>query len=170
MKLAALRLLRWGRLVFACGALLLGAACMDSYPREDEIILNPFNMTQTQRLVAMNKIGEDAHLQRNWNYDLLPGCVLRIDIDADLGSRPVFDVPLSGSVIEVARDRVSNTFNVTVTQHGDSAQASESVLESEDWAMASRTQLLLKVLERGCSDAVGNTVSKLAVFQRQSAP
>lgn len=170
MKLAALCSVQWGRMVFACGALLLGAACMDSYPREDELILNPFNMTQHQRLIAMNTIGDKADSQRSWRYELLPGCVLRIDVDGELGPRPVFEVALLGSAIEIARDRGNNTFSVAVADPGDSTQGSESVLESENWALASRTHLLLRVLQRGCSDAAGLTVSQRAVFPWQSAP
>ena len=163
---AALRL----RIGFACCALLLGAACMDGYPTEDALILNPFNMTQTQRLVAMNTIGDDAHSQRSWSYELLPGCLLRIDVDGGLGPRPAIEVALLGSAIEIARDRVDNTFNVAVAEPGVSVQAASPVLESQNWAMASRTQLLLRVLQRGCSDATGKTVSNLAVLPGQSAP
>ena len=172
MKLSAPHLLPWRRwrIGFACGALLLGAACMDGYPTEDALILSPFNMTQTQRLVAMNAIGDDAHAKRSWSYKLLPGCLLRIDVDGELGPRPAFEVPLLGSVIEIARDRAGNTFNVAVADPGDSPQAATAVLESQDWALASRTQLLLRVLQRGCTDAAGLTVSNAAVLPWQSKP
>ncbi len=172
MRLAAQRYLprqRW-RLCFACSALLFGAACMDGYPKEDVLILSPFNMTQPQRLVAMNIIGDDAHSQRSWSYALLPGCVLHIDVDGEQGPRPAIKVPLLGSAIEIVRDRIENTFNVAIAEPGDSAQAAASILESEDWALASRTQLLLRVLQRGCSDATGTTISKVANLPVQSAP
>jgi hypothetical protein len=143
---------------------------MDGYPTEDALILSPFNMTQKQRLVAMNAIGDDAHAKRSWSYALLPGCVLRIDADGELGPRPAFEVTLLGSVIEIARDRVDNTFNVAVADPGDSPKAVTAVLESQDWALASRTQLLLRVLQRGCTDAAGLTVSNAAVLPGQSKP
>ena len=161
--------LRW-RLGFACCALLLGAACMDGYPTQDALIVNPFNMTQTQRLQAMNSIGDDAHAQRSWSYALLPGCVLQIDIDGELGPRPALEVALLGSVIQIARNQVDNTFNVAVSEPGDSHPVAASVLESQDWGLASQTQLLLRVLQRGCSDAAGKTVAKVAVLPGQSAP
>ena len=147
----------------------MGTACIDGYPTEDAPILSPINMTQTQRLLAMNTIGDDAHSRRSWSYDLLPGCVLRIDVDGELGPRPAFDVALLGSTINIARDRVENTFNVAIAEPGDSTLTTESVLESEDWAQASRTQLLLRVLQRGCTDAAGKTVSNAAVFPGWSA-
>jgi hypothetical protein len=161
---------RGWRLGFACCALSLGAACMDGYPTEDALILSPFNMTQKQRLVAMNTIGDDAHSERSWSYDLLPGCVLRIDFDGEQGLRPAFQVALLGSAIEIARDRVDNTFNVAVAEPGDHSHAAASVLESQDWALASRTQLLLRVLQRGCSDASGTTISKIANVPGQHVP
>lgn len=154
---------RGWRFGFACAALLMGAACIDGYPTQDALILNPFNMTQNQRLLAINTLGHDAHPDRSWSYDLLPGCVLRIDVDGEQGERPAFEVALLGSVIEIARDRTDNTFNVAVAERGDSGQAAASVMESEDWALASRTQLLLRVLQRGCSDAAGKTISKIAI-------
>lgn len=161
--------LRW-RLGFACCALLMGAACMDGYPTQDALIVNPFNMTQKQRLQAMNSIGDDAHAQRSWRYALLPGCVLQIDVDSEQGLRPAYEVPLLGSVIVIARDQADNTFDVAVSEPGDSRQATASVLQSQDWGLASQTQLLLRVLQRGCSVAAGKTVSKVAVSPGQSAP
>jgi hypothetical protein len=161
---------RLWRLGFAGCALLMGTACMDGYPTEDAIILSPFNMTQTQRLVAMNTIGDEAHSERSWSYDLLPGCVLLIDVDGELGPRPAFEVALLGSVIEIARDREDNTFNVAVAGQGESTTAVASVLESDNWVLASRAHLLLRVLQRGCTDAVGKTVSQRAIFPHQSAP
>jgi hypothetical protein len=143
---------------------------MEGYPTEDTLILSPFNMTQKQRLVAMNTLGDDAHSQRSWRYDLLPGCVLRIDVDGELGPRPAIEVALLGSAIEIARDQGNHTFNVAVAEPHEGTQGAASVLESEDWALASRTHLLLRVLQRGCSDAAGKTVSQLAVFPWQSAP
>jgi hypothetical protein len=148
----------------------MGAACMDGYPTQDALILNPFNMTQNQRLLAINTLGQGAHPDRSWSYDLLPGCVLRIDVDGEQGLRPAFEVALLGSVIEIGRDRTDNTFNVAVAERGDSGQAAASILESENWALASRTQLLLRVLQRGCSDATGTTISKVANLPVQSAP
>jgi hypothetical protein len=148
----------------------MSTACMDGYPTEDELILNPFDMTQTQRLVAMNSIGDQAHAQRSWSYSLLPGCVLRIDIDGELGPRSAFEVALLGSVIEIARDRADNTFNLAVAEQSDNTPAGASILESENWGLTSRAHLLLKVLQRGCTDSVGKTVSQRAVFPWQSAP
>lgn len=165
MRSAAQRSLPWQcwRLGFACAALLMGVACMEGYPTQDALILNPFNMTQKQRLLAINTLGHDAHPDRSWSYALLPGCVLRIDVDGEQGARPAFEVALLGSVIEIARDRADNTFNVAVVERGDSSQATASVLTSEDWSLVSQTQLLLRVLQRGCSDAAGKTVSKIAI-------
>ena len=143
---------------------------MEGYPKDDVLILNPFNMTQTERLVAMNTIGDQAHAERSWNYALLPGCMLHIDVDGEQGPRSALKVALLGSAIEIARDRVDDTFNVAVAEPGDSDPAAEFVLESQDWALASRTQLLLRVLQRGCSDASGTTISKIAILPWQTTP
>lgn len=160
---------RW-RLGFACCALLMGASCTDGYPREDALILNPFNMTQKQLLAAMNTIGDDAHLERSWNYEILPDCVLRIDVDGERGPRPEFEVALLGSGIEIERDPVENTFNVAVAERGQSTQGSAAVLQSEDWTLASRTQLLLRVLQRGCADATVKSAPQAVALHATSTP
>lgn len=172
MRLQAERSLlgRGWRLSFACCALILGTACMEGYPKDDVLILNPFNMTQTERLVAMNLIGDGAQADRRWSYALLPGCVLHIDVDGEQGPRPALKVSLLGSAIEIARDRVDNHFNVAITELGGSELAAEFVLESQDWTLASRTQLLLRVLQRGCSDSSGTTISKIANMPGQAVP
>lgn len=158
------------RLSFACCALLMGAACMDAYPKEDALMVSPFNMTQTERLVAMNSIGDDAHSDFSWSYALLPGCVLQIDVDGKQGPHPAFEVALLGSAIDISRDLVDDTFNVVVEETGEPAPEAAFVIESQDWALASQTQLLLKVLQRGCSDASGTTLSNIAIFPWQTTP
>lgn len=146
-------LARW-RLALAVGMVVVGAACMDGYPQQDAPALDPFTMTQGQRLAHMNVLGGEAHAERRWSYELLPGCVLRIDVDGKAGPRPSFDIPLLGAAVTLANDRADATFDVNVaTGLAHRQEAAVSVLEAQNWVHASGMQLLLRVLQKGCVDA-----------------
>jgi len=147
-------LVRW-RLGLACGMVFVGAACMDGYPQQDAPLLDPFAMTQVQRLAHMNVLGSEAHAERRWSYELLPGCVLRIDVDGKAGPRPSFDIPLLGAAVTLANDRADSTFDVNVAADRAAADSAVSVLEAQSWVQASGMQLLLRVLQKGCVDALG---------------
>lgn len=146
-------LARW-RLLLAVGMVAAGAACMDGYPQQDAPALDPFAMTQMQRLAHMNLLGSEAHAERRWSYELLPGCVLRIDVDGKAGPRPSFDIPLLGAAVTLANDRADATFDVNVAPGRVPADpATVSVLEAQNWVHASGMQLMLRVLQKGCVDA-----------------
>lgn len=143
---------RW-RLAFAVAAIAVGAACMDGYPKQDVPAADPFEMTQAQRLAHMNAVGGDAHPERRWSYELLPGCVLRIDADGKDGPRPPLEIPLLGAAVHVAADKDRGTFGVGVAPGLASQVPAASVLEAVDWAHAGWMQLLLRVVQKGCADA-----------------
>jgi hypothetical protein len=77
--------LRYWKVVLASVVLCGGAACIDGYPQQDEPLRNPFDMTMSQRLVEMNELGRAAHPERSWQYEMLPGCLLRVDVDGKDG-------------------------------------------------------------------------------------
>ncbi len=148
--------LRW-RLAFAAAVVCFGAACVDGYPQEDEPLRNPFDMTPAQRLAEMNSLGKDAHPERRWQYEMRPGCVLRVDVDGPAGPRPSVDVPLLGAVVQLSRDKVDATFNIDVHSGPHGARSETSVLESLRWADANVMLLLVRVLQLGCANAVAGT-------------
>ncbi|RYF08278.1 MAG: hypothetical protein EOO31_03210 [Comamonadaceae bacterium] len=145
------------RLVALCGAAagVLGAAgCTDGgYPTTDHPALDPFSMTQKQRLAAMNQVGGSAHAGYQWTYALLPGCTLRIDLDGDKGPMPSVDIPLMGAVIDISNDRTHKTFGVHLAPTSPATGLWQPVLHSRHWADVSWMQLLLRVMQKGCGDA-----------------
>lgn len=143
-------ILRRGRIAFAAAAMALGAACLDGYPTQDAPLSDPFEMTQTQRLAHMNVLGSQAHPERRWSYGLMPGCVLRIDVDGPNGPRPPLAIPLLGAAVQVAADKADGTFDVDVAR---GLAPAASVLEAADWGQAGWMQLLLRVVQKGCADA-----------------
>ena len=142
---------RW-RLLFAVLALTVGAACMEGYPTQDIPAADPLDMTQDQRLAQMNALGGEAHPDRRWSYDLLPGCILRIDFDGKAGPRPVIDIPLLGAAVRVATDKADNTFDVEVSPTTTASPAEVTVFEAQKWAHAMGMSRLLRVVEKGCTD------------------
>jgi hypothetical protein len=142
---------RW-RLAFAVLAVTVGAACMDGYPQQDVPATDPLDMTQAQRLAQMNALGGDAHPDRRWSYELLPGCVLRVDFDGKAGPRPSIDIPLLGAAVKVATDKIDDTFDVEVRPTNPASTTGVTVLEAQEWAHAIGMSRLLRVVEKGCAD------------------
>ena len=101
----------------------------------------------------MNNLGKGAHPEHRWQYEMLPGCVLRVDVDGPAGPRPSVDVPLLGAVVQLSRDKTAATFNIDVHSGPSGARSETSVLESLCWADASVMLLLMRVLQVGCGDA-----------------
>lgn len=141
------------RLVFAMLAVFLSAACMDGYPQHDIPAMDPLDMTQDQRLASMNAIGEEAHPERQWSYDLLPGCVLRIDVDGAAGPHPAIDIPLLGASVKVATNKTDGTFDVEVKPARPATQGETTVLAAQQWAQAIGMAGILRMVEKGCADA-----------------
>lgn len=144
--------LQHGWLAFAVLAVLVGAACTDGYPTQDAPAIDLLDMTQHQRLAQMNALGSDAHPDRRWSYDLLPGCVLRIDFDGKAGPRAAMDIPLLGATVKVATDKADGTFDVEVKTTNPAAQGEITVLEAQEWAQAIGMSRILRVVEKGCAD------------------
>lgn len=130
---------------------------MDGYPTEAEPVLHPLDMTSAQRLLEMNRLGEEVNAGRHWSYEMRPGCVLRIDIDGEHGPFPSLDIPLLGSEVKIIPDKVEGTFEVTLNRRGASSDHGWTVLESARWGDVSWMQLLLRVAQKECVDVVGSS-------------
>ncbi|TXJ06940.1 MAG: hypothetical protein E6Q29_10740 [Alicycliphilus sp.] len=125
---------------------------MEGYPTQDIPAADPLDMTQDQRLKQMNTLGGQAHPDRRWSYDLLPGCILRIDFDGKDGPRPSIDVPLLGAVVRLATDKADDTFDVEARPISPASSSKVTILEAQDWAHAIGMARLLRVVEKGCAE------------------
>ncbi len=133
------------------GALALGmAACFDGYPQQQEPMVSPYDMTQAQRLAQMNALGMQA--DRRWTYELLPGCVLRVDVDGPQGEAAARDIPLLGQAVALSANRGEGGYQVELQSAAGGQARGALVIASEKWTDASWTQLLLRLLQKGCMD------------------
>ncbi len=114
--------------------------------------MDPLDMTQPQRIAQMNALGSDAHPEQQWSYALLPGCVLRIDLDGAAGPRAATDIPLLGAAVKVSTDKAGDTFNVDISPIGPAARGDITVLEARGWADAVGMARVLRFVEMGCTD------------------
>lgn len=141
----------WLLRALAAGTAVLGmAACFDGYPQQQEPLLSPYDMTQAQRLAQMNALGTQA--ERRWTYELRPGCVLRVDVDGPGGAALARDIPLLGQAVALSANRGEGGYQVEL-QSAEGGEASGAlVIASDKWTDASWTQLLLRLLQKGCMD------------------
>ena len=137
------------RLPVALYAVLLCAACVDSYPTEDA----PFvvNMTQSQRLDEMNDIGDQAYLDVLWRYELLPACQLKVVKGTLLTNRKTVVVPCLASKVVKRFDRTDKTYDVYLKLVGHPSVPKISVFEGGDWVDTTEFIALLKHVQRDCT-------------------
>lgn len=138
-------------LVLASCAVLFLSACLDGYPTEDEVGLTAIEMSQPQRLVAMNELGQEAHPELTWLYRAMPGCRLEWTVHgADAGKKTVH-LPLSGIGIDLSFDKVDRIYNVQVRPAEASGLNELTVLQSTHWIDAIEMRLLLRWFQIDCT-------------------
>lgn len=139
---------RWGWVALA--ALLAG--CDQGYPAHDAAPDSPFEMSQAQRIAALNLLGSEVDDKVRWRYALNGDCVL------DVKQRGGW---LRTSTTQVRLDEVSVETGARVDGPGHrvrlvpsgSAAPPVTLLRSEGPRPAQQASLLVKLLKRDCSAA-----------------
>ncbi len=152
---------RWGGL----GALMVGAAltlacagCSDGYPSEDLAQLSPFDMSNAQRLRALNEISRQAHRSERSQFELGPGCQLTVvhpskaHLRGERRDRPsrayLLRRAMDAGVVFNEDDR---TFEVHLLASADPGAARLGVLmKSASWTHARQADLLVQLVIRDC--------------------
>ncbi len=143
-----LRLKQW---VMACLAIAFFAGCMDTYPTEDEVSILPREMTQAQRLQAMNQLGQEAHPELTWFYRAMPDCRLQWTVQGGDAGKGIAQVPLWGSAIDLRLDKIDQVYGVQVRPAGASSLEELTLMLSKDWVQAIEMSHLLRSFQIGCS-------------------
>jgi hypothetical protein len=142
------------RRVALAGSLLLAMACTDGYPTDDEPLLSPADMTQTQRLAAMNDIGSAEHLERRWEYQLVERCVLSIMAQgANAAQQLLLQLPLTSVGFTLHTDVADKTHDVSANPVGNLSAEPSPVLEGGQWVEAVQMRSLLQHLQMGCAES-----------------
>ncbi|MBS1179953.1 MAG: hypothetical protein H6R06_4365 [Proteobacteria bacterium] len=135
-----------------CAVLLAVAAlctgCVDSYPTENVVTVSPYEMTQLQRIEALNALGAQGRNRQRWRYAIEAGCVLSVSHRPAGAGWATTSYRLDETSIETGYDKVEDSHYLELA--GDSAAAPVRVLAGADRLAAQQGSLLLKLLKRDC--------------------
>ena len=134
--------------LLAAGLLVVGTACSDGYPKQDQVTISPHSMTQAQRLEAMNRLGKEVHPDRRWRYGLASSCVLEVRVTGD--KRASSSVALRGAAVARTFDREAATYSIAVTL-ADPAVPAVPVLEGASWTASVEMLSHLQMQLRDCA-------------------
>ncbi len=137
------------------GASLALAACSEGYPTADEPRDNPFDMTQPERLQAMNRLGREVAVDQRWEYRLAADCTLDVVVWPSDPKRQSLRVPLADTEVSVRFDADAEMYVISVIGVADTATSAEpiAVLEAAKWTDAIRMRSLLRSMRSDCNAA-----------------
>jgi len=138
------------RLVLASCAILFFSACVDGYPTEDELPMNPVEMNQVERLEAMNRLGQQAHPNLTWLYRALPGCSLQWTVDGGESGKETFILPMWGAGVDVNFDKADQIYGVQARPANASDLKESTLLLSKKWVDALALSQLVRLFQAGC--------------------
>ena len=128
------------------------AACTRGYPEEDAPRVSPFDMSNDERLAALNELARQAHPERKWSYSLEGNCELSVEYRRK-GNRATHTTSklVRAMDADLAFDKQDGTYDVVLraSSHRD-AEAIATVMESKEWTDASQASLYLTLLIRDC--------------------
>jgi hypothetical protein len=147
VRSAAVRQGRWH--VFALVVVAaFGVACSDGYPTQDAPQVNPVDMTLQELLQQLNQIGDQAHLDRRWQYALASGCELTVLTSKRFRGERKAVMPLTGAEISM-RAEGPDSYEVLI-QPSTEAKQELIALEGGTWADGLRMRSLLDFLRIRC--------------------
>lgn len=132
-------------------SLILLVACAEGYPPADSPVLNPTQLTPSERLSAMNRLGAHAHPDQRWVYTLADDCVLEVALDAKGQSRTRFALPLRQGIADTHFDAERRVYEVALSGAFGGARIGAPLLESAKWADAVLMRGLVQAIQQGCA-------------------
>lgn len=142
------------RRALACGALAaLLAGCTQGYPGDDAPHVSPFDMSNAERLAALNRLAQQAHPDRRWRYTMTAPCELDVEVRGK-------GVQATRTALTLVRamdaglvfDKENQAFRVVLLAGSHrGAEVVATLMESRAWTAASQAELILKLLTRDCA-------------------
>lgn len=146
------------RLMLGSLAILFFAACTDGYPIEDELIMNPLELSSSQRLQAMNQLGQDTHPDLRWIYHALPSCILQVTFDGLDSGKQVFSLPMLNAGVDISSGKADPGYGVKVKPRDGASLLERVVFLSKPWVDAVAMSHLVRSFQKGCQTSAA-TVS-----------
>lgn len=135
--------------ILALCATLMATGCSDGYPTDDLANVSPFEMTQGQRITALNEVGAQAQKKVQWRYALESACILKVKQRPNWRSWSTGRHRLDEASVETRFDRDADVHHVQLAPRGVADPV--SVLRTDDRLIAQQASLLVKLLKRDCS-------------------
>ena len=124
------------------------AGCVESYPTQDVVTVSPYEMTQAQRVEALNLLGAHGRDRTRWRFAIDSKCVLSISHPQAGAGWGTTNHRLDKASIESRFDKMEDVHYVELSS--ESAAAPIPVLTGADRLAALQGSLLLKLLKRDC--------------------
>lgn len=138
------------RLMLVPFSILFFSACTEGYPTEDELIINPLELNQTQRLQAMNQLGQDAHPDMTWIYRALPSCILQMTVDGLDSGKQVINLPMLDVSVDISSSKADQAYGVIVKLRVGASSSEQVVFLSKTWGDAVEMINLVRSFQTGC--------------------
>ena len=138
------------RLLLVPVVFLFFSACTEGYPTEDELAINPLELNQSQRLQAMNQLGQDAHPEMTWFYRALPSCTMQITVNGSESDQQTFSLQMSGAGVDISFNKAEKIYGVKVQPMEGGTLEERPVLLTKTWPDAIEMGNLVRSFQVGC--------------------
>lgn len=131
------------------------AGCIEGYPHNVAPVTPVENMSQQQRIAALNEAGNLHYLENRWRYQLNKQCELRVT-QGEWWSKSHSDwVPLDDVRILRGFDRSDKTHDILLeTAHARSTRTEPlALLAGANWADAVHVLSLAQHIQRDCAES-----------------
>ncbi|UXH76616.1 hypothetical protein [Roseateles amylovorans] len=141
--------------------------CSEGYPAEDLAQLSPFDMSNAQRLRALNEISTQAHRSERARFVLEPDCRLVVARESKSKTR---SAPRTSHTYALRRamdagvffNETDRSFEVHLLASADPGAARLGVLlKSASWTHATQADLLVQLVIRDCKNGSATTAQPL---------
>lgn len=140
--------------VALCVAVIPLAACLEAYPHNMAPVTPVENMSQKQRIAALNDAGKLRYLEQRWRYRLNKQCELRITNGRWLSAHHSEWIPLRESWIARGFDKSDKTHDIFLepAPTGDTPAKPQTLLAGAHWADAVHIMSLAQHIQRDCAN------------------
>lgn len=137
----------------ACLAVIHLTGCIEGYPHNLGPVTPVENMSQNQRLKALNDAGKRYYLGERWRYKLNKQCELRVTRGDWFTASHSDWIPLDKARVSRSFDRADKTYDVSLETPlaNESRSAPSALIAGANWADSLHITAIAQHLQRDCS-------------------